>query len=82
MTQCPVTTGNDAYHPCFRHAKGWGQFAGVEHTQSAAGTRTDIKQAPSLSHACFHRFDKGHYLGYCLADSLGHVMVFFVDMLQ
>jgi len=35
-----------------------------------------------LSHACFHRFDKGHYLGYCLADSLGHVMVFFVDMLQ
>ena len=77
-----VAPGNDAHHPVGRHAKGGRQFAGVEHTQSATGSCSDIEQSATTLHALFDGRHQRLYLGNGALDGLSDPAVFLVDVPQ
>ena len=82
IAQGAVASGNQADDTSGGHAEcGW-DFRCVEHTQPAAGTRTDVEEAS----AALHTLDDGRYQTLYLRDALpygqSHLLVFLVDALQ
>ena len=82
MTQGLITSCYDTNHPHIRHAKRWRQLAGIEHTQTSAGTSSDIKEPPTPLHSRLNGRHKSLYLRQGLTDYLCNQRILFVDVLQ
>ena len=82
ISQCSVTTGNQADNQRGGHTESRWNFRSVEYAQTSTGTRTHVEDASALFHA-------GHNLGYqlfylrdCPLYGKRHFLVFGIDVFQ
>ena len=82
MAQCLVATGNDGNDPVGRNTEGGRQFAGIQHTQSSAGSSSQVKEPSAPFETWFDGLYQGFDLRYSLLHSLSHQGILLVDMVQ
>lgn len=72
----PVTAGNQTYHHTVVYPESGWALRGIQHTQSSAGTRTQVEQPPAIAESCLYGFHGGGNLGEHCLDGQGNLSIF------